>query len=56
MVSTADPLSVTPADLRILRLGEPAILSPMAGLVQGLLITRHMLFVGFSLSASAKGF
>src|SRR3984957_3620171 len=35
MVSTADPLSVTPADLRIRRLGEPAILSPMAGLVQG---------------------
>src|SRR4030088_289809 len=41
MVSTADPLSVTPADLRILRLGEPAILSPMAGLVQGRVSSPH---------------
>src|SRR3984957_14888532 len=35
MVSTADPLSITPADLYVRRVGEPAILSPMAGLVQG---------------------
>src|SRR5258708_37820670 len=41
MVSTADPLSVTPADLRIRRLGEPAILSPMAGLVQGRVSSPH---------------
>jgi 6-phosphofructokinase 1 len=34
MVSTADPLSVTPADLRVRRLGEPAVVSPMAALVQ----------------------
>src|SRR5487761_974086 len=41
MVSTADPLSVTPADLRARRLGEPAILSPMAGLVQGRVSSPH---------------
>jgi len=33
MVSTADPLSITPADLRVRRLGEPTLVSPMAGLV-----------------------
>src|ERR1700733_6381496 len=41
MVSTADPLSITPADLRIRRIGEPAILSPMAGLVQGRVSSPH---------------
>src|ERR1700759_4394883 len=35
MVSTADPLSISAADLAIRRLGEPGILSPMASLVQG---------------------
>src|SRR5580693_3062068 len=34
MVSTADPLSITPADLRVRRLGEPTVVSPMAALVQ----------------------
>ncbi len=41
MVSTADPLSITAADLRVRRLGEPAILSPMAGLVQGRVSSPH---------------
>jgi len=41
MVSTADPLSVTPAALRVRRLGEPGILSPMAGLVQGRMSSPH---------------
>jgi 6-phosphofructokinase 1 len=41
MVSTADPLSVTPADLRIRRIGEPAILSPMARLVRGRVSSLH---------------
>jgi 6-phosphofructokinase 1 len=41
MVSTADPLSITPADLRIRLIGEPAILSPMAGLVQGRVSSPH---------------
>jgi 6-phosphofructokinase 1 len=41
MVSTADPLSITPADLRIRRLGEPAVVSPMAGLVQGRVSSPH---------------
>lgn len=41
MVSTADPLSVTPADLRVQRLGEPAVVSPMAGLVQGRVSSPH---------------
>ena len=41
MVSTADPLSITPADLRIRRIGEPSILSPMAGLVQGRVSSPH---------------
>jgi 6-phosphofructokinase 1 len=41
MVSTADPLSVTPAALQIRRLGEPRILSPMAALVQGRVSSPH---------------
>jgi 6-phosphofructokinase 1 len=41
MVSTADPLSITPAALRVRRLGEPGILSPMAGLVQGRVSSPH---------------
>ncbi len=41
MVSTADPLSVTQADLRVRRVGEPAILSPMARLVQGRVSSPH---------------
>ncbi len=41
MVSTADPLSITPADLRVRRLGEPTVLSPMAGLVQGRVSSPH---------------
>jgi 6-phosphofructokinase 1 len=40
-VSTADPLSVTPDRLRIPRIGEPTILSPMAGLVQGRVSSPH---------------
>jgi len=35
MASTADPLSITHADLRVRRIGEPSFLSPMAGLVKG---------------------
>src|SRR5246500_4138543 len=35
MVSTADPLSITQADLQVRRVGEPTILSPMARLVRG---------------------
>ena len=41
MASTADPLSITHADLRIRRLGEPSFLSPMAGLVQGRASSPH---------------
>jgi 6-phosphofructokinase 1 len=41
MVSTADPLSITPAALRVQRLGEPGILSPIAGLVQGRATSPH---------------
>jgi 6-phosphofructokinase 1 len=41
MVSTADPLSITPADLRVRRLGEPTVVSPMAGLVQGRVSSPH---------------
>jgi 6-phosphofructokinase 1 len=41
MVSTADPLSITPAALNIRRLGTPSILSPMAGLVQGRVTSPH---------------
>ena len=41
MVSTADPLSITPAALRVRRLGEPGILSPMAALVQGRVSSPH---------------
>jgi 6-phosphofructokinase 1 len=41
MVSTADPLSITPADLAIRRLGEPGIVSPMAALVQGRVRSPH---------------
>jgi 6-phosphofructokinase 1 len=41
MVSTADPLSITPADLSVRRLGEPAVVSPMAGLVQGRVSSPH---------------
>src|SRR3984957_12589672 len=41
MASTADPLSITHADLRISRLGEPSFLSPMAGLVTGRASSPH---------------
>jgi 6-phosphofructokinase 1 len=41
MVSTADPLSITPADLSVRRLGEPTVVSPMAGLVQGRVSSPH---------------
>jgi 6-phosphofructokinase 1 len=41
LASTADPLSITPADLRVRRLGEPAVVSPMAGLVQGRVSSPH---------------
>jgi 6-phosphofructokinase 1 len=41
MVSTADPLSITAADLRIRHIGEPALLSPMARLVQGRVSSPH---------------
>ena len=41
MASTADPLSITAADLRVRRLGEPSILSPMAGLVKGRVSSPH---------------
>jgi 6-phosphofructokinase 1 len=41
MVSTADPLSITPASLRVRRLGEPGFISPMAGLVQGRVSSPH---------------
>jgi 6-phosphofructokinase 1 len=41
MVSTADPLSVTAASLRVRRLGPPGILSPLAGLVQGRVSSPH---------------
>jgi 6-phosphofructokinase 1 len=41
LASTADPLSITPADLRVRRLGDPAVVSPMAGLVQGRVSSPH---------------
>src|SRR3984957_4541603 len=41
MVSTADPLSITPASLRIRSLGETRFLSPMASLVQGRVSSPH---------------
>jgi len=41
MVSTADPLSITPAALRVRRLGEPGILSPLAGVLQGRASSPH---------------
>ncbi|HEY3878403.1 MAG TPA: ATP-dependent 6-phosphofructokinase [Trebonia sp.] len=41
MVSTADPLSVTAASLRVRRLGPPDVLSPLAGLVQGRVSSPH---------------
>jgi 6-phosphofructokinase 1 len=41
MVSTADPLSITPAVLHVRRLGEPRIISPMAALVQGRVSSPH---------------
>src|SRR6201985_2471534 len=41
MVSTADPLSIAPADMPIRRLGEPSVLSPMADLVQGRVSSPH---------------
>src|SRR5690242_17145399 len=41
MVSTVDPLSITPDDLRVPRIGEPTILSPMARLVQGRVSSPH---------------
>jgi 6-phosphofructokinase 1 len=46
MASTADPLSITPADLRVGCLGEPAFLSPMAGLVQGKASSPHYVHEG----------
>jgi 6-phosphofructokinase 1 len=46
MVSTADPLSITPAALQIQRLGEPRILSPMAALVQGRASSPHYVHEG----------
>jgi 6-phosphofructokinase 1 len=41
MVSTADPLSVSAASLRVRCLGRPAIVSPMARLVQGRVSSPH---------------
>src|SRR5712664_745152 len=41
MVSTADPLSITPAALRVRRLGEPGVVSPMAGLLQSRVSSPH---------------
>jgi 6-phosphofructokinase 1 len=41
MVSTADPLSITPAALEVRRLGEPGIVSPMAGLLQSRVSSPH---------------
>ena len=41
MVSTADPLSITPAALRVRRLGEPGIVSPMAELLQSRVSSPH---------------
>ena len=41
MVSTVNPLSVTAAALRVRRLGEPGVLSPMAGLLQGRVSSPH---------------
>src|SRR6202035_5762290 len=41
MVTTADPLSIAPADLHVRRVGEPTILSPLAGLVQGRVSSPH---------------
>src|SRR6201986_3766096 len=41
MVSTADPQSISAAALRVPRLGEPSIVSPMASLVQGRVSSPH---------------
>jgi 6-phosphofructokinase 1 len=41
MVSTGDPLSITVSDLRIRRVGEPAISSPMARLLRGWASSPH---------------
>jgi 6-phosphofructokinase 1 len=41
MVSTADPQSISAAALRVPRLGEPSIVSPMAALVQGRVSSAH---------------
>src|SRR6201996_3484102 len=41
MLSTADPRSVAMADLRVRRVGEPSLLSPMAGLVRGRASSPH---------------
>ena len=41
MVSTADPLSISAASLRVKCLGEPTIVSPMAALVQGRVSSPH---------------
>jgi len=41
MVSTADPLSITPASLQIRCLGEAGFLSPLAGLVKGRVSSPH---------------
>ncbi len=41
MVSTADPLTITPDALAVRRLGPPSLLSPLAGLVQGRASSPH---------------
>ena len=41
MVSTGDQLSIEPADLVVRRVGEPAIPSPMARLLNGRASSQH---------------
>jgi 6-phosphofructokinase 1 len=41
VVSTGDPMSITAADLQVRRVGEPAIHSPMARLLQGRASSPH---------------
>jgi 6-phosphofructokinase 1 len=41
MVSTGNPLSITPADLLVRRVGEPTISSPMARLLRGRVSSPH---------------
>jgi 6-phosphofructokinase 1 len=41
MVSTGDQLSIEPADLQVRRVGEPAIASPMARLLNGRASSQH---------------